>query len=238
MIELLVVIAIIAILAAILFPVFARARENARRSSCSSNLKQIGLGILRYTQDYDEMFPSRFLGNTAFNSWRRMTYPHTKSTQIYECPSNTLNNTLANDSTGTLPAGTPLFHISYGINGWANGWVAPGNTIACVDDSSGTAIPTGGSLSSVADSSRTMLVGESDRDFSELVAYGGFRGHLQTCNFLFADGHVKAMKPSATIQNANMWTVQDDDALPVNVNLTEYVLNNNTYAWQKKVDKN
>ena len=57
LIELLVVIAIIAILAAILFPVFARARENARRASCQSNLKQIGLGILQYTQDYGRRFP-------------------------------------------------------------------------------------------------------------------------------------------------------------------------------------
>ncbi len=57
LIELLVVIAIIAILAAILFPVFARARENARRSSCTSNLKQIGLGIIQYAQDYDEKYP-------------------------------------------------------------------------------------------------------------------------------------------------------------------------------------
>src|SRR5687768_5924591 len=57
LIELLVVIAIIAILAAILFPVFARARENARRSSCQSNLKQIGLGFAQYTQDYDEKMP-------------------------------------------------------------------------------------------------------------------------------------------------------------------------------------
>lgn len=57
LIELLVVIAIIAILAAILFPVFARARENARRSSCMSNMKQIGLGLMQYTQDYDERLP-------------------------------------------------------------------------------------------------------------------------------------------------------------------------------------
>ncbi len=57
LIELLVVIAIIAILAAILFPVFARARENARRSSCQSNLKQIGLGVMQYIQDYDEKYP-------------------------------------------------------------------------------------------------------------------------------------------------------------------------------------
>lgn len=57
LIELLVVIAIIALLAAILFPVFARARENARRASCQSNLKQIGLSVVQYTQDYDETFP-------------------------------------------------------------------------------------------------------------------------------------------------------------------------------------
>src|SRR5205809_4233116 len=57
LIELLVVIAIIAILAAILFPVFSRARENARRASCQSNLKQIGLGFLQYAQDYDERLP-------------------------------------------------------------------------------------------------------------------------------------------------------------------------------------
>ncbi len=57
LIELLVVIAIIALLAAIIFPVFARARENARRSSCQSNLKQIGMGFLMYTQDSDEVYP-------------------------------------------------------------------------------------------------------------------------------------------------------------------------------------
>lgn len=65
LIELLVVIAIIAILAAILFPVFARARENARRTSCLSNLKQIGLGIMQYTQDYDERYMPHLRGTTT-----------------------------------------------------------------------------------------------------------------------------------------------------------------------------
>ena len=68
LIELLVVITIISILAAILFPVFARARENARRSSCMSNMKQIGLGIMQYVQDYDEHYPLAWYGQTADNS--------------------------------------------------------------------------------------------------------------------------------------------------------------------------
>ncbi len=65
LIELLVVIAIIAILAAILFPVFARARENARRSSCMSNLKQISLGVMQYIQDYDEKYPMSWFGRVS-----------------------------------------------------------------------------------------------------------------------------------------------------------------------------
>jgi prepilin-type N-terminal cleavage/methylation domain-containing protein len=87
LIELLVVIAIIALLAAILFPVFARARENARRASCQSNLKQIGLGILQYTQDYDEMLPPHRVsftgpsGATAW-SWRLFIYPYVKINQV------------------------------------------------------------------------------------------------------------------------------------------------------------
>ena len=68
LIELLVVIAIIAILASILFPVFARARENARRASCLSNLKQIGLGLMQYTQDYDEKYPPRIMGTWGTTS--------------------------------------------------------------------------------------------------------------------------------------------------------------------------
>jgi prepilin-type N-terminal cleavage/methylation domain-containing protein/prepilin-type processing-associated H-X9-DG protein len=96
LIELLVVIAIIAILAAILFPVFARARENARRSSCQSNMKQIGIGILQYVQDYDERYPA---GGTFYYrvlapgtppiayTWDMTMQPYIKNYQILSCPS-------------------------------------------------------------------------------------------------------------------------------------------------------
>lgn len=115
LIELLVVIAIIAILAAILFPVFGRARENSRRTSCLSNLKQIGLGFAQYTQDFDERYPlpmHNFRGTGGplvqtvagtpgttyittdgnnpsgnFFSWMDAVYPYIKSTQIFTCPS-------------------------------------------------------------------------------------------------------------------------------------------------------
>lgn len=105
LIELLVVIAIIAILAAILFPVFARARENARRTSCLSNMKQINLGMMQYTQDYDEHYPNYYWNNgtqapgpenggewypsaTSTNwFWQNMIYPYVKSVQVFICPS-------------------------------------------------------------------------------------------------------------------------------------------------------
>ena len=92
LIELLVLIAIIAILAAILFPVFARARENARRASCQSNLKQIGLGLLQYSQDYDgQMTPAYIGSDTGSNAnntkWMDVVQPYVKSTQLFTCPS-------------------------------------------------------------------------------------------------------------------------------------------------------
>ena len=98
LIELLVVIAIIAILASILFPVFARARENARRSSCQSNLKQIGLGLIQYSGDFDEMLPrSAFTSYYAQSGdgsykWMDAIYPYVKSEQIFVCPSDSSLN--------------------------------------------------------------------------------------------------------------------------------------------------
>ena len=93
LIELLVVIAIIAILAAILFPVFAQAREKARQSSCLSNTKQMGLGIMMYTQDYDETYPQAYWytndtdGSAGYNQWSGLIQPYVKNIGIFVCPS-------------------------------------------------------------------------------------------------------------------------------------------------------
>jgi prepilin-type N-terminal cleavage/methylation domain-containing protein/prepilin-type processing-associated H-X9-DG protein len=101
LIELLVVIAIIALLAAILFPVFARARENARKTSCLNNLKQIGVSFTQYTQDYDGIYPmslsklsTQIPGPTAFGpwlvkdwGWEQAIFPYAKNAQLFKCPS-------------------------------------------------------------------------------------------------------------------------------------------------------
>lgn len=89
LIELLVVIAIIAILAAILFPVFARAREKARQTSCLSNVKQTVLGELMYAQDYDETLPfaANMIGASVY-TYFDLVQPYIKNMQIYTCPSN------------------------------------------------------------------------------------------------------------------------------------------------------
>src|ERR1700709_2518165 len=100
LIELLVVIAIIAILAAILFPVFAQAREKARQATCLSNQKQIGLAILQYNQDYDEEYPTSYtlyspggVPNTTPDltpcNWACLALPYIKSTGVFLCPSET-----------------------------------------------------------------------------------------------------------------------------------------------------
>ena len=123
LIELLVVIAIIAILAAILFPVFARARENARRSSCQSNLKQIGLGVLQYVQDYDERYPTGNAGTAAFGNrrgWAGNIYPYVKSKQIFVCPSDVTsasgNNTPISYALNRSISGNPVTAASGGLS--------------------------------------------------------------------------------------------------------------------------
>lgn len=120
LIELLVVIAIIAILAAILFPVFAKAREKARQTSCLSNLKQLGTSALMYVQDYDECLFGHIQGTRStfyppsgdYLNWPQQIYPYLKNEQLLACPSN---------STATFvyaPLNPKDYNFGYGMNYW------------------------------------------------------------------------------------------------------------------------
>ncbi len=115
LIELLVVIAIIAILAAILFPVFAKAREKARQTTCASNEKQLGLALVQYVQDYDEVMPEATLCANIYNSslphysWRFQLYPYVKSIGAYICPDDTTN------PANGLVGGYPIYESGFDV---------------------------------------------------------------------------------------------------------------------------
>ncbi|MDF2439708.1 MAG: hypothetical protein JWN98_692 [Abditibacteriota bacterium] len=223
LIELLVVIAIISILAAILFPVFARARENARRTSCQSNMKQIGLGLLQYSQDYDEKLVRAWSGSKTgsdsnSNRWMDAIYSYVKSEQVFNCPSHSFK----------APAGPYTFrhgsnYGSYAINSayWGEGDfeqspAGEGNT----------------SLSSLQDSAGTVWIGDSSAHFEfawenkadqpevindtpRWLDYLSER-HLETISIIYCDGHVKSVRlDSLTKKNAAgaypAFTIQDDN---------------------------
>lgn len=226
LIELLVVIAIIAILAAILFPVFGRARENARRSSCQSNLKQIGLGAMQYVQDYDEYLPMRqtavpFVDETGttrpLSSWRQMLQPYIKSTQVFRCPSNPRRET---------PATGDARPVSYAVNrldcGSSGGVFMESDTASTCSQPLRGSVPDGQQIpvpiSHITLPSSTIMIVESTSrlsyyklddglpsNFSDPTTTGTsqvgalFSGHLGTANFLFCDGHVKALRPFSTV---------------------------------------
>jgi prepilin-type N-terminal cleavage/methylation domain-containing protein/prepilin-type processing-associated H-X9-DG protein len=143
LIELLVVIAIISILAAILFPVFARARESARRASCMSNLKQIALAEIMYTQDYDERVsgaynhasPSTtgvcYSGSLGYYAlWGALLQPYLKSTQVLICPSAIATAYSSPGSTSTSVCNFYGYGVSYGWNTTGLGYNAGGTTLA------------------------------------------------------------------------------------------------------------
>ncbi len=209
LIELLVVIAIIAILAAILFPVFGRARENARRSSCQSNLKQIGLGMMQYTQDYDERFPfaREFDGGPSFN-WGQAIHPYIKSTQVFACPSNTSNTELMGNQDFSPTAPGPRIPNSYAMNfqiGERSWNRSRGMLQATIEESARkilVAERNDGNTNS-PDGGEPGLMW-SDWEFpghqnGDTWINNGFAGHLGTANYLYADGHVKSLRPLATL---------------------------------------
>lgn len=208
LIELLIVIAIIALLAAILFPVFGRARENARRTSCLSNMKQLGLGLMQYTQDFDETMPTGgsqldyahwSAPNPLPQTWRCFIFPYVKSYQVYACPSNRYSGKfkVGDFTTGTYQAdhdGPGPFPISYANNKNAmpKDWRFPGMPI-----------------SAIYNASQFIVLGESLEYYGALVlgrtaptasvTNGLFASHFGGANYTFADGHAKWMRPLQTV---------------------------------------
>jgi prepilin-type N-terminal cleavage/methylation domain-containing protein/prepilin-type processing-associated H-X9-DG protein len=230
LIELLVVIAIIAILAAILFPVFARARENARRASCQSNLKQFGLAMMQYTQDYDESYPpaSGVLGSNPPGgewslgadtwSWAQILYPYHKSVQIFVCPSGVGGVYVDQPIRGQYganyrlvrrpanPAQDPLKIAAV---------VAPANTYAMMDAgfysvTDNSAIPSlaksdnGGYLPGVGMLGANCTPASTSYTILENDCRSG--RHLEGVNMAFADGHVKWLKPDVVSAEASKYS--------------------------------
>ena len=216
LIELLVVIAIIAILAAILFPVFARARENARRSSCQSNLKQIGLGFAQYTQDYDERYPtiseSNSAGTDTISAWDYALQPYLKSWQVFVCPSDSNVRTsqhslLAGGPSGTAPGASDSrrsyavaalgIGTGYGVNGALNAYTVSGLTLAQIESPAETfaAFDFPNSNNVIASN----FGAATKRPSNQLNSNSGKGLHLEGFNYLYADGHVKFLRPESTV---------------------------------------
>jgi len=120
LIELLVVIAIIAILAAILFPVFAKVREKARQTSCLSNMKQIGLGFTQYIEDYDETWPAGYQSPTSYGNlgagWAGCLQPYIKSAAVFHCPDDPTQNGTAAGSINGVAQTITTYPDSYALN--------------------------------------------------------------------------------------------------------------------------
>jgi prepilin-type N-terminal cleavage/methylation domain-containing protein/prepilin-type processing-associated H-X9-DG protein len=229
LIELLVVIAIIAILAAILFPVFAKAREKARQITCASNLKQIGLAIMQYSQDYDEQMPQAGgpmyvaqYNYTAYVPWETFIAPYVKNGagtistaekgNVFSCPDNPNTTTAYADVAGSYQYScdyTANYNQAFATGGAGEGSFGNGANVALADQ--------------VAPASLIELIennglnsGYSGWNFD--VTNSGFAntlfaGHTGQSNYLFCDGHVKSLHPFATLSQAdggtadvNYWT--------------------------------
>jgi prepilin-type N-terminal cleavage/methylation domain-containing protein/prepilin-type processing-associated H-X9-DG protein len=218
LIELLVVIAIIAILAAILFPVFAKVREKARQTACVSNMKQLGLAFAQYTQDYDGRLPARDgnTGNSMF--WAVVIYPYVKSVGIYQCP---------DDSTEQIIVQPPYtyYPLSYAENqnavtgafGAESTFNAPASTVLLNEQYSNHFSPTRieynnwdgwGMTFGYSGWGVNLVTGPTGINNKSNCASSGPMGprHTQGSNYLAIDGHVKYLTGASISPGLNAAT--------------------------------
>jgi prepilin-type N-terminal cleavage/methylation domain-containing protein/prepilin-type processing-associated H-X9-DG protein len=185
LIELLVVIAIIAILAAILFPVFAKAREKARQSSCLSNVKQLGLAALQYAQDYDEVLPpTAILVVDSYRGWNHQLLPYVKNDQIYTCPSRT---------TIAWTGGAPYRHTPCGYS-----YMGPNTPTPTLSRLPLAMVQAPSSCVMLADSPADgyyVIDGTLDRSTDN--GSSPEPRHNEGANFCFVDGHAKWLQKTA-----------------------------------------
>jgi len=204
LIELLVVIAIIAILAAILFPVFARAREKARMASCQSNLKQIGLALHMYVSDYDGViyFPARY------KDWTTWLEPYTKNSQISKCPSANPNRTTYPDYNRNLNV---MSHGACGLPGPYDCVMGAGQFIEDFDNAR-TAFCLDGQRSE--DWSWTHYTPRPPYTSATSNYYRVSDRHSGGANVAFVDGHVKWMSINAIFSKYDGSVLPDTTSKP------------------------
>ncbi len=187
LIELLVVIAIIAILAAILFPVFARAREKARQTSCLSNVKQLSLSFVMYRQDYDGTYPRVGQAGGYYSIWAKNLEPYIDTVSnylreyesIWRCP-----------GSSTVPSWGSAYYVDYGMN----------TRLSNMNEAA------------IERPSECVHIGETRYHHPNGNKYGWYRwawvsttryDHNETANFGFVDGHAKGMSKGAAMANRN-----------------------------------
>jgi prepilin-type N-terminal cleavage/methylation domain-containing protein/prepilin-type processing-associated H-X9-DG protein len=204
LIELLVVIAIIAVLAAILFPVFAKARENARRTSCLSNMKQVDTALLMYTQDYDESLPSLTDDHSVTPSIRtdiwNVLQPYTNSKDVFYCPDRTDVGCGYGDFAGIGPTDRC---IGVGYN-WGPIQFAGGGLLSTASSVGSVTIYTGIALAGIVSPADAFTLGDTqDTPFYTISSSSIISGakitsnssllHAGRFNMAYVDGHAKSM---------------------------------------------